>query len=225
MPLAKSEDQSTKPEMMNGKPVLYRPAKTVLNMDSNFSHKLLCTGPVLNLGDACGFGCAYCSSPAVARKFVHETLAGQDHADVVVRRSNALELLEKHLAELSDEKKNYPHVMFSSSLVDIAANTKPMKESAEAFTMVLKATHWGIRTLTKSTLSRGIVEAIPEEYHQRMLFGISIGILDDRIAKVIENGTPSPTKRLESLHWLQDNGFRTYAMVCPSLPLEASPKP
>ena len=218
---AKEVDGARPVEKMNGKPVFYRKnAKTVLNMKSDFSHKLLCTGPVLNLGDACGFGCVYCSSPSVARKFVHETLDGKDHAEVVVRRPNALELLEKQLAKLSDEEKRHPHIVFSSSLVDIAANKELMRESAQAFTMILKAIpSWGIRTLTKSTLSCGLVEAIPEEYHQRILWGISIGILDDTVAKVIEVGTPSPTLRFKSLHWLQDNGQRTYAMPCPSLPM------
>ncbi len=212
-------------EKMNGKPVLYRKnAKTVLNMESDFLHKLLSTGPVLNLGDACGFGCVYCSTPSVARKFVHGTLAGKAHAEVVVRRPNALELLEEQLAKLSEEQKAYPHVVFASSLVDIAANTELMRESAEAFTMILKAAPaWGIRTLTKSTLSRGLVEAIPEAYHRRILWGISIGILDDAVARVIEVGTPSPTRRFASLHWLQDNGQRTYAMPCPALPM-ASPE-
>ena len=86
--------------------------------------------------------------------------------------------------------------------------------------MILKAIpNWSIRTLTKSTLSRNLVEAIPEEFHQRILWGISIGILDDAVARVIEVGTPSPTMRFASLHWLQDNEQRTYAMPCPSLPL------
>ncbi len=26
------------------------------------------------------------------------------------------------------------------------------------------------------------------------------------------------SKRIESLHWLQDNGYRTFGMICPSLP-------
>jgi hypothetical protein len=26
------------------------------------------------------------------------------------------------------------------------------------------------------------------------------------------------SRRIEALHWLQDNGFRTFGMICPSLP-------
>src|SRR5947208_2637146 len=56
----------------------------------------------------------------------------------------------------------------------------------------------------------------------RMIFGVSTGTFDDRLAAAFEEGTPLVSKRINSLHVLQDNGFRTYAMVCPSLPF-ASP--
>jgi len=48
--------------------------------------------------------------------------------------------------------------------------------------------------------------------------------LDDNVARAIEGGTPLVSKRLESLHWLQDNGFRTFGMICPSLPFETGPE-
>jgi DNA repair photolyase len=55
----------------------------------------------------------------------------------------------------------------------------------------------------------------------RMIFGVSTGTLSDDLAKAIEPGTALVSKRLESLHWLQDNGFRTYGMTCPSLPYDS----
>jgi hypothetical protein len=48
--------------------------------------------------------------------------------------------------------------------------------------------------------------------------GFSTGTLDDDVAKAIEAGTARVSKRIESLHWLQDEGYRTFAMICPSLP-------
>jgi DNA repair photolyase len=38
------------------------------------------------------------------------------------------------------------------------------------------------------------------------------------VAKVFEQGTPLVSKRIQSLHWLQENGFRTFGIICPSLP-------
>jgi len=52
------------------------------------------------------------------------------------------------------------------------------------------------------------------------VFGLSTGTLDDSVAKVIECGAPIPSLRLKALHWLQDNGFRTFGMICPMLPYE-----
>lgn len=61
---------------------------------------------------------------------------------------------------------------------------------------------------------------IPERHHQRLIFGFSTGTLDDKVAHAFEEGTAFVKKRLESLHWLQDRGLRTFGMICPSLPQE-----
>lgn len=45
---------------MSKKLVFERQAKTVLSDSQDFAHKLLCTGPTLNLGDACVYSCQYC---------------------------------------------------------------------------------------------------------------------------------------------------------------------
>ena len=44
--------------------------------------------------------------------------------------------------------------------------------------------------------------------------------LDDELCKSFEKGTALVSKRIESLHWLQDNGCRTFGMLCPILPQE-----
>jgi DNA repair photolyase len=51
-----------------------------------------------------------------------------------------------------------------------------------------------------------------------MIYGVSTGTLDDTLARSFEQGTPLPSKRVASLHWLQENGYRTFGMICPSLP-------
>lgn len=57
-----------------------------------------------------------------------------------------------------------------------------------------------------------------EPWKSRLIYGVSTGTLDDRIAAVFEQGTAKVSKRLEALWWLQDHGFRTFGMICPSLP-------
>jgi len=46
--------------IMNGKPVFDVPAKSVLNMESGFRHKLLCDGPTFTAGSACAYSCCFC---------------------------------------------------------------------------------------------------------------------------------------------------------------------
>jgi DNA repair photolyase len=111
-------------------------------------------------------------------------------------------------------------MLFTSSAVDIAANLELLWETAEACNLILENTDLQIRLLSKSSLLHRLIadNMIPERCHQRLVFGFSTGTLDDKVAGAIEKGTAKVSKRIESLHWLQDRGLRTFGMICPSLP-------
>ena len=225
---------------MNGKPVLYREnTRTVLTDPANeFAKKLLCDGLVLNLGDACAFHCTFCYCEAAmwkidkpivdeynrqARLFnpVHVDLGYQD---VVIRRRGALSVLAGQLVR-ADGSARYSNpddhrVLYSSTLVDVAGNMELLRETAAACNLILENTGWQIRLLSKSSLLPKLVELIPEKHHQRLIFGFSTGTLDERICQAIELGTARVSQRIKALHWLQDHGFRTFGMLCPTLPQE-----
>ncbi len=106
-----------------------------------------------------------------------------------------------------------------------------VKETVEACKLILELTNWHIRLLSKSNLLPMIAQGLNGHprfmdafntgvnvSRQRVIFGVSTGTLDDTLAAAFEQGTPKVSKRIQSLHWLQDHGFRTYGMVCPSLP-------
>ena len=232
-------------EMMNGKPVFYREAKTVLTIPSEkFHEKLLCDGMVLNLGDACGFSCTFCYVMLVVLKLVKPildahnlieeakaTANGEEYEplkfqDVVIRRKDALKVLESQLVNPDGSRKWDGQLtgltLYSSTLVDVGANMTLLRETAAACLLIFQHTSWQIRLLSKSPLLKLLVEKemIPKEYHHRLILGFSIGTLDDDLAKAIEKGTGLVSKRLEAHHWLQDNGIRTFGMICPSLPQE-----
>lgn len=224
---------------MNGKPVYRVPVKTVLNLDSGFREKLLCDGPALSLGDGCAYSCAFCYVPSVYQKMerVREVLGrtGLRHDEVVMLRENALEVLKGQLlhpngkprfADPSDRR-----VVYSSPADDVAANMDLVRATVEACKLILGNTNWQIRLLSKSTLLPRLASMLidevsndvpwpvtSDEIRSRMIFGVSTGTPDDGLASAIEEGTPLVSKRIASLRMLQDNGFRTYAMVCPSLP-------
>lgn len=218
---------------MNGKPVIHRPAKTVLTIPSTeFGEKLLCDSAVLNLGDACAFSCEFCYVSSIMYKLdkplIKEHLkrpcTPADFSKVTIRRQGAINLLRGQLLDAKDHPV-YPRVddnrvVFMSTLVDPAANMDLLRETAEACNLILNHTSWQIRLLSKSNLLYKLVanNLIPEKFHQRLIFGFSTGTFDDRVARAIETETSLVSKRLKALHWLQDRGLRTYGMICPSLP-------
>ena len=83
----------------------------------------------------------------------------------------------------------------------------------------MNETNWDIRLLSKSNLLPKVAQGIIEKFRFRVIYGVSTGTFNDGIARTIESGTPLVSKRVDSLRWLQDNGYRTFAMICPSLPL------
>lgn len=222
-------------ELINGKPVHYVTAKSIINFKSGFKEKLLCDGMTFTTGTACAFSCSFCYVPAIMAKGGHVP-PGMKHSDVVVRRRYALEAMHVQLTDSRGNSKftgeeHHGRVIYGSPLVDVAANMDLVRETVEVCKMILMRTDWHIRLLSKSNLLPKIAYALecwgakcdkldvrPPDPKGRIIYGVSTGTIDDRLAKVFEEGTPLVSKRIESLHWLQDNGYRTFGMICPSLP-------
>lgn len=230
--------------MMNGKPVIMRPnARRVLNLKSKaFAEKLLCDesadydGVTINQGDACVFKCPYCyvgsqmikvDKPYLVALNAGRLARGESELgfeDVVIRRPDPVGLLHKQLfhrngrAKFTDPDDN--RIVYGSTLVDVAATMELLRETAELCNLILDNTAWQIRLLSKSNLLARLFKdnLIPMRHRHRMILGFSTGTLDDDVAKAIETGTARVSKRLQSLHWLQDEGYRTFGMICPSLP-------
>jgi DNA repair photolyase len=240
-------------QVMNGKPVFTVPAKTVINFESAFGHKLLCDGPTFSTGSACAYSCSFCYVPDIMRKLraipAYSQVKGS-HEDIVIRREGALAVLRSQLTDrygrpkfkdptlgdhspgyrsCSNRRRRMAKVIYASPLVDVAANMELVRETIEACRVILELTDWDIRLLSKSNLlpriAQGLESSAPvgqwsggNGWQWRVIYGVSTGTLDDGLATSIEGGAALVSKRLKSLYWLQDNGFRTYGMVCPSLP-------
>ncbi len=208
-----------------GKPVHTVPSR-ILNQKSGFGHKLLCDGATFTAGTACVYRCQFCFvEPMFCRNVVVRSLLkreGAEFGDVVIRRQDPVNKIRAELTrrdgspKFSDPADN--RVIFGSPLVDIAPTVELADETAAVCLQILELTHWQIRLLSKSPLITRIAQAIPEKHKQRVIFGLSTGTLDDRVAAAIERGAPLVSKRIAALHWLQDHGYRTFAMLCPSLP-------
>lgn len=222
---------SDKRTTMNGKPIFEVPAKTVINFESGFGHKLLCDDLTFSTGSACAYSCSFCYVPSVMEKSPHMKEPheqGFKLEDVVVRRTDAIERMKQEITAAKEGKgwksdlfvpREKPLVIYSSPLVDVAANKDLCEETIEACVVILERTPWTIRLLSKSHLLPKIAEALPVRWQSRVIYGVSTGTFDDKLAQAFEEGTPLVRKRIESLHWLQDHGFRTFGMICPSLPV------
>lgn len=211
---------------MNGKPIITVPAKTIINFNSGFRHKLLCDGPTFSAGSACAYSCTFCYVGAIMRKSPHLRGVHQPHQEIVIRRNSPTGAMRAQLTNSRGEPKfkdpTDTRVIYASPLVDVAANIDLVRETIELCKIILELTHWQIRLLSKSTLlpmvAKGLEEFPELQARRRVIYGVSTGTLDNKLAAAIEQGCPLVSKRIESLHWLQDSGFRTFGMVCPSLP-------
>lgn len=210
---------------MNGKPVINIPAKGIINFTSGFGKKLLCDGLTFSTGTACAYSCSFCYVPSAMVKLVKPVLdrEGKQHDEIVIRREGALSALKSQLLTTKGKRRFGPEdrrVIYSSPLVDVAANMELVRETIDACRLILELTNWDIRLLSKSNLLPQVAHGLAciSGAKERMIFGVSTGTLDDQLAKAFEAGTPLVSKRIASLHTLQDEGWRTYGMVCPSLP-------
>lgn len=213
---------------MNGKPVLEIPSKTVINFKSGFEHKLLCDGPTFTMGDACPYSCAFCYVPSVMnqRLFMLKEAGtipkDTQHVNVVLRRKNALGVLANQLRGRRWKPEDSGKVIYSSPLTDCAANMDLARETLAACLIILRESPWDIRLLSKSTflpvIAKGIADTFSENDRLRIVYGVSTGTFDDKLAAAFEEGCPKVSKRIESLARLRDLGCRTFGMICPSLP-------
>jgi DNA repair photolyase len=206
---------------MNGKPVYEVPAKSIINFESGFAHKLLCDGPTFTTGSACPYTCTFCYVPDLMRKSPHMAGISEPHHAIVIRRRGAIAAMRSQLTDRHGRPKFMDaadrRVIYASPLVDVAANMELVRETIDACKVIFELTHWQIRLLSKSNLLPRVAEAL-EPWRDRVIYGVSTGTLDDAVARAFEIGTPLVKKRLESLHQLQDAGCRTFGMICPSLP-------
>jgi hypothetical protein len=144
------------------------------------------------------------------------------HEDIVIRRERAVETLRGQLTDAKGRPKfldpNDRRVIYASPLVDVASNMELVNETIELCNLIGELTNWQIRLLSKSNLLPKIAMGVSGYFQKRIIYGVSTGTLDNKLAQAFEQGCPLVSKRIESLHWLQDNGFRTFGMICPSLP-------
>ena len=198
----------------------YYPCKTGIARTIGFEHKRLAEYSV-NIGNICEFGCSFCYVPSITikQKSVKSILdKGYDIEEFSSYRSkeNVLYTVAQDLRKI---KRGDQGTVFFCTTCDPCAIPEHTDISIAAIKMIMEKSNLQVRVLSKSVLIRDIAEAL-FSYKKRITYSLSTGTSLEKISKAIEKNASAIKQRVEMLHWLQDNNFRTYGMICPVIPSE-----
>src|ERR1035441_2415166 len=112
-----------------------------------------------------------------------------------------------------------PFQVFKASTPE---KTKLLNASAKALvTRALEAIRdhstLNVRILTRSPLARQFFDLF-KSFGNRLVFGMSLPTLDNRLAKVYEPNAPAPSKRLETLQAAKEAGLHVFVAIAPTYP-------
>jgi DNA repair photolyase len=74
-----------------------------------------------------------------------------------------------------------------------------------------------VRILTRSPLARGFLDVF-KSFGNRLVFGMSLPTIDNRLAKIYEPKAPAPSQRLETLKAAKAAGLHIYVAMAPVFP-------
>jgi DNA repair photolyase len=163
-------------------------------------------GFTLNPYVSCTVGCAYCYVPHMKHMQLEERTWGT-YVDV---KEGVPELLDKQLRRLRQ-----PARVFMSTATD---PYQPVEERYQITRRILEvfARHpqHSLFILTKQTLverDADLIARLP-----RAAVGMSISVIDDRLAKVIEPWAAPTSERLAAIRRLSARGIPTYVLWAPA---------
>jgi len=164
---------------------------------------------VINPYTGCVHGCVYCYARFIKR-FTGHTETWGAFLDAKV---NAPALLRREL-----EKRRTPlrQEVFFSSVTDPYQAAESRYQLTRGLLEVLVERQVPVSILTKSDLVLRDLDLFMRFDHCRV--GLSLMTTDDTLAHWMEPRAPSPTRRIQALKTLKENGIRTYAFISPYLP-------
>jgi DNA repair photolyase len=167
----------------------------------------------VNAYRGCSHACAYCFA-----RPTHAWLGlgtGEDFERRIVVKRNAVERLRAELAEPS----------WRGDPIAMGTNTDPYQHAEGRYRLtrgiveVLSAARNPFSIVTKSTLVLGDLDRLAEAARRtRVRVDLSIGTLDEGVARLTEPGAPHPRQRLAAVARLNDAGVPCGVLVAPVLP-------
>jgi DNA repair photolyase len=175
----------------------------------------------VNPYEGCAFNCIYC--------YIRGSKYGENMVKTLSAKVNSSELLEKQLSRRA-RKEEYGVIALSSSTEPYMLIEEKLKLTRKLLEIILRY-KFPIHVLTKSKLVLRDLDLLQEidknailpadlkpKLKRGAMITFSISTLDERVAKIIEPGAPSPAERLETMKKCKENGFLTGVCYAPTLP-------
>lgn len=208
---------------------------------NNFVHKSLSSWAV-NIAVGCEHACRFCYVPDVSTRKLAKNLAEFGVSDPDAEWGEYVLLrpyVPEHFRRTVATAEATPLDMLNADgnrAVMFCTTTDPYqtlkhKDSARqrflnvsraaavrgALSTILNHSTLNVRILTRSPLARADFDLM-KQFGPRLMFGMSIPTLNNRLAKIYEPKAPAPSQRLETLKAAHAYGLNTYVAIAPTYP-------
>ena len=167
----------------------------------------------INLYRGCEHQCIYCDTRSTCYQI-------ENFNEEVLIKINALSLLEDALPR----KRRVGIIGFGSMNDPYTFAEKRFKLTAGALAIVAKY-RFPVHIITKSDMVLKDLEVLKRINQVKARVSFTITTTDDSLAKILEPGAPSPSRRLNAMEALSDCGIETGVVMMPILPfIEDTPE-
>lgn len=200
--------------------IAYKEVRSVLNKHKKRDTWFLDDYSV-NPYEGCGFNCSYC--------YIRGSKYGENLAEKITVKQNAVEILDKQLANRA-KKDQFGFIAVGSATDAYMQVEKDLMQTRKILEVILKH-RFPVFISTKSTLISRDINLLKEidkaailpadlssSFSHGVILSFSLSTLDEKIAKQIEPGAPSPLKRLETLSICNEHGLFAGINAMPLLP-------
>ena len=164
-------------------------------------------GFTLNPYAGCPVGCSYCYVPHMR----HNQLEARKWGTYVDIKEGAVELLDRQLGRLKKPTK-----VFMSTATDPYQPAEAHYQITRRMLQVFKRhPRHALFVLTKQALVERDADLLAEL--PRAAVGMSLAVMDDRLARLIEPWAPATSERLALIERLSKRGIATYLLWAPAI--------
>src|SRR5688572_762091 len=175
----------------------------------------------LNPYEGCSFNCQYC--------YVRGSKYGENMAETLAVKSNALQVLDRQLA--FRVKKNQYGIIALASATDPYIKAEEKYRMTEGFLKLILKHRFPLLLITKSTLILRDLDLLKQidqsaihapdlsgRLSRGAIISFSFSTLDEKIAATLEPGAPSPQGRLKTMQACKQAGLMVGLNCIPTLP-------